>query len=227
MANFEVIKENWQHQIIICEDGSHTLYVPHLEEHYHSVHGAVNESMHVFIQMGLQHHSGKNINILEVGFGTGLNALLTLVSAHEKTIYYHTIEKYPLDIELASQLNYGNYLQGCADLYPQFHHSSWEEDVALTSNFILHKTKADFRAVELIKKYDLVYFDAFAPSKEPDLWQIDVFANIFRQMNTNGILVTYCAKGSVRRMLTEVGFFVERLPGPPGKREMLRAIRLV
>jgi tRNA U34 5-methylaminomethyl-2-thiouridine-forming methyltransferase MnmC len=227
MANSDAINEGGQHQIIVCEDGSHTLYVPQLQEHYHSTHGAVNESMHVFIQMGLLQHSNASISILEVGFGTGLNALLTLVSANEKSIYYHAVEKYPLCLELVGQLNYGIHLPGCSSLYHQLHQSLWGEDVKMTSSFTLHKTHADLRAVELVRKYDLVYFDAFAPSKQPDLWQIDVFANIFRQMNPKGILVTYCAKGSVRRMLKEVGFFVERLPGPPGKREMLRAIRLV
>jgi tRNA U34 5-methylaminomethyl-2-thiouridine-forming methyltransferase MnmC len=227
MANFNVIKKNWQHQIIVCDDGSHTLYVPQLEEHYHSVHGAINESMHVFIQMGLLSLASTSISILEVGFCTGLNALLTLVSAPEKKVHYHAVEKYPLDLELADQLNYGSHLPGYSDLYHQLNHSPWEEDVSIASNFMLHKSKADFRAVELVNTYDLVYFDAFAPSKQPDLWENDVFAAIFKQMNLNGILVTYCAKGSVRRMLKEVGFFVERLPGPPGKREMLRAIRLI
>lgn len=213
-------------QLIVSEDGSHTLFVPRLNEHYHSTYGAVNESMHVYIQMGLEKIENTHVRILEVGFGTGLNALLTAMCAKGKTVCYHTFEKYPLEQSVWKALNYDKLAVGFDDLFfHKMHSCQWETDVALTDSFSLRKVKADFRGMQLEDGYDLVYFDAFGPDKQPDLWSEEVFAKIFAAMNHQGVLVTYCAKGKVRRMLSSIGFCVERLPGPPRKKEMLRATK--
>lgn len=217
-------------KIQITSDGSHTLFVPELNEHYHSVNGAIQESMHVFIETGFHHCSKNKINIFEVGFGTGLNAYLTLldINKKEKEVYYTSIEKYPLDLDLIKHLNYTNQLGYNTDeLYLKIHQSDWNTNERVTSNFYLKKIEADFTTFDfsLIKSVDIVYFDAFAPDKQNEMWSQDLFDNLYNVMNTGGILVTYCAKGVIRRKLQQSGFSVERLPGPPGKREMLRAIK--
>jgi len=211
-------------EFVVSEDGSHTLYVPALDEHYHSVHGAINESMHVYIQTGLKVIEKADISIMEVGFGTGLNALLTLANSSTCRIRYQTFEKYPLSSDVWQQLNYkvdgGDALDSS---FKKMHDCNWESWQSITNNFEIYKSAIDFRDATPFEGVDLVYFDAFAPDKQPDLWNADVFAKIFASMNSGGVLVTYCAKGVVRRMLQDVGFMVERLPGPPPKKEMLRA----
>lgn len=211
-------------QLITSEDGSHTLFVPSLNEHYHSIHGAIQESEHVYIRMGLQSLSKSKINVLEIGFGTGLNALLTYVHSQHIHICYQTVEKYPVDMDLIKHINYGVMLDQ-PDVFQQLHSSGWDAWEFVSPTFSLLKWKGDFRHIFPDAGVDLVYFDAFGPDKHPDLWTMDVFAKLYDLMNPNGILVTYCAKGSVRRMLAACGFVVERLPGPPGKREMVRAIK--
>jgi tRNA U34 5-methylaminomethyl-2-thiouridine-forming methyltransferase MnmC len=213
-------------KLIITEDGSHTLYVPELNEHYHSVHGAVNESMHVYIQAGLKHIHQSHIRILEVGFGTGLNALLTMQHAQHKTIDYVAFEKYPLPEEVWQQINY-DQLNGIDNCFELLHRAKWNESVALSAAFALCKIAGDFRDADIVAPIDLIYFDAFGPDKQGDLWTEEVFRKIYAATAPQGVLVTYCAKGRVRRMLQEVGFSVERLPGPPPKKEMLRAIKTV
>lgn len=211
-------------EFVVSEDGSHTLYVPALDEHYHSVHGAINESMHVYIRTGLQVIEKADISILEVGFGTGLNALLTLAHSDTCRIRYQTFEKYPLSCDVWQQLNYkidgGDALNSS---FKRMHECKWETWQNITNNFEIYKSAIDFRDATPCTGVDLVYFDAFAPDKQLDLWNAEVFSKIFAAMNSGGVLVTYCAKGIVRRMLQEVGFKVERLPGPPPKKEMLRA----
>ncbi len=217
------------------EDGSATLFVPELNEHYHSVKGARTESQHIFIDMGLKASTAIQPHILEIGFGTGLNALLTLETAEQekRPVHYTGIELYPLSWEEVDILNYSDN-----PLFKELHTTSWNKDVNITPCFTLHKIKGDVNRVISDKQlavigeppanysFDLVYFDAFAPEKQPEMWSEELFRNIYACMNDNGILTTYCAKGVIRRLLQAVGFTVERLPGPPGgKREILRATK--
>ena len=211
-------------------DGSHTLFVPELDEHYHSVNGAIQESMHVFIRNGLlQLPEKKEIRILEIGFGTGLNALLTLLHAEEKekTIHYTSLELYPLDSEIITTLNYPSQLgrSEAATFFNALHAAPWEDETAITPHFTLLKRNADFTVCAFSDKYDLIYFDAFAPEKQPDMWEQPLFDRIAASTNEGGILTTYCAKGEVRRRLQNSGFKVNRLPGPPGKRQMIQAVK--
>ncbi|MDR2914755.1 MAG: tRNA (5-methylaminomethyl-2-thiouridine)(34)-methyltransferase MnmD, partial [Tannerella sp.] len=216
-------------EIQITADGSHTLFVPELNEHYHSVNGAVQESSHVFINAGLKHCTKDRIHIFEVGFGTGLNAFLTLLDAqsNNKTIHYTTIEAYPLDKSIVEKLNYPQlFSQKDRLIYQQLHDAEWNVEVEITPHFFLQKVKVsllDFDFSLYKAPFDLIYFDAFAPDKQPEMWTQEIFNHLFEITTNNGILVTYCAKGVVRRMMQAAGYTVERLPGPPGKREMLRA----
>lgn len=210
-------------------DGSYTLYVPELDEHYHSVKGALTESKHIFIDMGLKHSSVTSPHILEIGLGTGLNCVLTLLEAKEsqRHVYYTGIERYPLNEEIIRKLNYPSIIgKECEEDYFAIHQAPWEEDVCLSPWFTLHKMEGDFIHYSFEQKYDIIYFDAFAPEKQPEMWEQSLFDNLYQVLNEGGILTTYCAKGVVRRMLQTAGFKVERLPGPPGgKREILRAIK--
>lgn len=222
-----------QTQIITTEDGSHSLYVPHLEEHYHSTHGAIQESQHVYINAGLGSCPLRNINILEIGFGTGLNAFLSLLQAEETgvTVNYTSLELYPLDIETAKQLNYSQHLtnNAKASLFTALHTSPWNETIEITPHFSLHKIETDFSNPDNLTTstlFDVIYFDAFAPEKQPEMWSQAIFDKLYTLSNPNAIITTYCAKGVVRRMLQSAGFTVERLPGPPGKREILRGRKL-
>ena len=217
-------------------DGSLTLYVPELNEHYHSTNGAVQESRHVFIDSGLSHfiknryplkqttdeERQAEINVLEFGFGTGLNAFLTALEAEKQKIKIRhvALEKFPLSQEITNQLNYSAANQS---LFQDIHQSVWGCPVQVTPYFILQKLEVDFAGFDFPNRYDVVYYDAFAPDKQPDVWSQEIFDKIFAAMNTGGILTTYCAKGSVRRMMQQAGFTVERIAGASGKREMLRA----
>ena len=210
-------------------DGSYTLYVPELDEHYHSVKGALTESQHIFIDMGLKHSSVTAPHILEIGLGTGLNCVLTLLEAKEsqRHVHYTGIERYPLNEEIIRKLNYPSIIgKECEEDYFAIHQAPWEEDVCLSPWFTLHKLEGDFTHYSFEQKYDIIYFDAFAPEKQPEMWEQSLFDNLYQVLNEGGILTTYCAKGVVRRMLQTAGFKVERLPGPPGgKREILRATK--
>ena len=206
-------------------DGSHTLFVPALNEHYHSVNGAWQESRHVFIEAGLKQCAKEEISVFEVGFGTGLNAFLTLVQAKksDKVVRYTTLELYPLSVEFANSLNYAELIAPeSRDLFETLHLAMWGEEVQISPNFFLRKEKADLCAYSFLSTYDVVYFDAFAPDKQPEMWNPELFVKLYDHTNLNGILTTYCAKGVVRRSLQAAGYAVERLQGPPGKREMLR-----
>ena len=210
-------------------DGSHTLFVPDLNEHYHSVNGAIQESRHVFIEAGLKKCLKNEISVLEIGFGTGLNAYLTLLYSIEekKNIFYSTVELHPLVPEIINNLNYTRQLPGYDYLFSLLHGVSWDTEHEVTPTFCLKKVHTDFSLLnyEYNRTFDLIYFDAFAPEKQPSLWTQEIFDFIYKQTNMNGIIVTYCAKGAVRRMIQSAGFIIERLPGPPGKREMLRGIK--
>lgn len=217
-------KNNSQIKIIVSDDGSNTLYVPELDEHYHSTNGAINESMHVFIEPNLWHCQKDKVQILEIGFGTGLNAFLSVLHKRNKSIHYHTLEKFPIEKRLSEQLNYPtNNLE--QKLFKLIHESPWQQNYQLQDDFTLYKDEADLTTFEFRQQYDVVYFDAFAPDKQSEMWNDHIFQKIYDAMNDDGIFTTYCAKGVVRRSLQACGFKVERLPGPKGKREMLRAIK--
>lgn len=210
-------------------DGSYTLYIPELDEHYHSVKGALTESQHIFIEMGLNHSTALEPNILEIGLGTGLNAFLTLITAEEKQrkVHYTGIEKFPLAEEMTRSLNYPALIgKGYVAEFTAIHQANWGEQTSLTPYFDLYKIKGDFTHYTFKQSYDVIYFDAFAPEKQPEMWEQSLFDALYGVLNEGGILTTYCAKGVVRRMLQSAGFLVERLPGPPGgKREILRATK--
>lgn len=210
-------------------DGSYTLYVPELDEHYHSVKGALTESQHIFIEMGLKHSPTPEPHILEIGLGTGLNAFLTLLAAEEmqRKVHYTGIERYPLAEETLRQLDYPGIIgKKHEEDYYAIHQAPWEKETNLSPWFTLHKIEGDFTRHTFQKGYDIIYFDAFAPEKQPEMWEQSLFNILYNVLNEGGILTTYCAKGVVRRMLQTAGFTVERLPGPPGgKREILRATK--
>lgn len=219
-------------EIIVTNDGSHSLLVPELNEQYHSIHGAKQEAEHVFLKMGLDGYceanpNTKSISVFEVGFGTGLNALLSANWAKEKNINtkYTSIEKYPVAQNEFSKLNYGDLL-GNKELYEQITSCDWEDFIEITNQFKVRKVELDLVEDEIYNGFDVVFFDAFAPNKQPKLWEVEIFKKIFLAMNLNGILVTYCCQGQARRNMIEAGFVVEKVPGPPGKREMLRAKKL-
>ena len=219
-------------QIESTADGSDTLYVPSIDEHYHSVNGAVQEALHVYIDAGFRQCTKNDINVLEIGFGTGLNAFLTQKEAELKgqNINYTGIELYPLSEEIIDRLNYTKNLNsGDQSVFKKLHVIGWESEVEVTNRFTLRKIQTDFSKLELTldKEYDLIYFDAFAPEKQQEMWSQDIFDFLYKKTNIGGILTTYCAKGVVRRMLQQAGFSVERLQGPLGKREMLRAINVL
>ena len=216
-----------QRKIITTSDGSKTIHIVEWDEQYHSKHGAIQEAYHVFIKSGLSLFKNGHVAILEIGFGTGLNAFITLLEAkkHRLNIFYNGVEAYPITSEELEQLNYISELRA-EDSQAEFelmHHCPWEKDVRITPDFTLHKQQKDFSELTVENTFDLIYFDAFGARVQPELWTEAIFAIMFRAIKSNGILVTYAAKGSVRRAMQAVGFVVERLPGPPGKREMLRA----
>lgn len=218
--------------IEITEDGSHTLFVPGLDEHYHSVHGAVRESLHVYLDAGFGKCAKDASHVLEIGFGTGLNAFLTLMKAarSRKTVYYTALELYPVSVADAEKLNFAALLAPeMTDVFLRLHTSEWERPIPITSSFWLCKHFTDFAHPAAFcpeEKFDLIFFDAFAPDKQPEMWTQPIFDHLYSLCSDDAVLTTYCAKGAVRRMLQKAGFEVERLPGPPGKREMLRAQKI-
>ena len=215
--------------IEISGDGSTTLRVQEWDEPYHSRHGAIQESQHVFIEQGLKHLARNPVRILEMGLGTGLNVLLTYLMAqkHDLTIEYMGVEAYPVRKEEWTQLNYLEQLKvpEAADFWSALHTAQKDTWIALSDSFMFHKAQTDFRKVDEVDLFDLVYYDAFGPRVQPALWTTEMFEKIIRLMKPGGHLVTYCAKGDVRRSMIDVGFQVDRIPGPPGKREMLRATK--
>ena len=214
-------------EIKITKDGSNTLFLQDIDEHYHSVHGAIQESLHVFIKNGIQKISPNKclINILEIGFGTGLNALLTLDYSIKKNleIKYHTIEPYPLeDPKIWSALNYCELInKNLNNQFDLLHRSDWNKEILMTSffSFLKYKSKVE-NCILIPNSYDVIYFDAFSPSSQPELWNESVLEKMFLLLKKNGFLVTYCSKGIVKRKLKKIGFVIDSLPGPPGKREM-------
>jgi len=217
-----------QRDLIITSDGSHSIHVPGLNEHYHSIHGAVQESMIVFVKNGYNFCRTDKIDILEIGFGTGLNALLTLERnfTDKKKVNYTSVEKYPLEKEITDKLNYEGFV--CDDLKGMLagiHSAPWGSPVKITDSFVLTKLRSDLISDRVSGCYNLIYFDAFGPDKQPEMWEEPVFRKIEAVTKPGALFVTYSAKGSVKRLLRSCGFRVTLLPGPPGKREMIRAVK--
>lgn len=215
-------------EILITSDGSTTINLPELNEQYHSKNGSINESYHVFINSGLRQVKSDVVSILEIGFGTGLNCFITYLEA-EKKIDYVGVEAYPVTSEEVEKMNFISVLNAEKDKasFEKIHNVPWEEKHQISDKFSLTKRKQFFEDIDDKNAFNLIYFDAFGARVQPQLWTVEIFRKMFDSLKENGILVTYSAKGSVRRAMQEVGFIVERLPGPPGKREMLRAIKPV
>ena len=217
-------------EIIQTLDGSTTIQLTEWNECYHSKHGAIQEAQHVFIKNGLSLFENKHVSILEIGFGTGLNAFITLLEAKkmQQTIDYVGVEAYPISAAEVLDMNYVAELDATNEslIFDTIHQSNWEEKVVLNANFTLTKRKQFFEEIEDEKKFDLIYFDAFGYRVQPELWSTEIFRRMFNALKLNGILVTYAARGVVKRSMIEVGFTVEKLAGPPGKREMFRARKI-
>lgn len=222
-----VVSSEKMTEIIKTADGSDTIYVPEMDEHYHSVYGAVSESRHIFINSGFMFCESGTVRIFEAGFGTGLNAFLTAQAAISsgREVFYTSVEKYPLQESIIKSLNY-NELIPCGRLFELIHSCKWNEPVRLCSNFTLTKLKADLITDEITGEYEVVYFDAFGPEKQPEIWSREVFRKISDVMLAGSILVTYSVKGDVKRLLKESGFSIELLPGPKGKRHIMRAVKI-
>ena len=214
-------------EILITSDGSTTINLPELNEQYHSKNGSINESYHVFINCGLKQVKSEEVSILEIGFGTGLNCFITYLEAKRK-INYVGVEAYPVTAEEVEKMNFISVLKAEKEesVFKKMHEVSWEEKNAISDTFSLLKRKQLIEEIDDKDAFNLIYFDAFGARVQPQLWTEDIFQRMFNSLKENGVLVTYSAKGSVRRAMQAVGFTVERLPGPPGKREMLRATKI-
>ncbi|MBU2996884.1 tRNA (5-methylaminomethyl-2-thiouridine)(34)-methyltransferase MnmD [Cellulophaga baltica] len=220
-----------ERKIIKTSDGSTTIQIVDWNEQYHSIHGAIQEAYHVFIKNGLSLFENESIAILEIGFGTGLNAIITSIESEKRNlkIDFVGVEAYPVNNEEILQLNYLEELNvpDYKDQFTEMHASEWGKPCEISETFSLTKQQKFFIDIKDVDAYNLIYFDAFGARVQPELWTEDIFLIMFKALKKNGVLVTYAAKGSVRRAMQAVGFQVERLPGPPGKREMLRATKLL
>ncbi len=216
--------------IINTSDGSHTIYLPEMNEQYHSVNGAVTESNYVYIDKGFNYHTSKNPKVFEVGFGTGLNCLLTALQAEQnkRPTLYISIEKYPLEKNITGRLNFGRLISAEARfIFEKIHQCQWNEVVPVSEYFNLFKIKGDLIDFNLtqIENCDIIFYDAFGPDKQPEMWSQHIFQKVYSITSPGGVFVTYSAKGDVRRDLAASGFEMERLPGPPRKIHMLRGIK--
>lgn len=218
-------------RIFETQDGSHSLFSEQHGVSYHSKYGAIQESQHVFIESGLYYKmtGNKSLSVLEIGLGTGLNAFMTLLEAekHQIKIDYTAAEAYPVSREEALQLNYPDLLESkdWANQFMSIHECDWGESHQLSPNFSFTKLLTRFEELNFTETFDVIYFDAFAPTAQPELWETPVMAIMYRSLKPGGVMTTYCAKGAVKRTLKALGFEIEALPGPPGKREMTRAIK--
>lgn len=217
-------------RIIITKDGSHTLYSEQFDATYHSIHGAVVESEHVFIKNGLlfqvERLNLKSVNILEMGFGTGLNAFLSYVSSEQLKFHinYHSIEAFPVATEEVEKLNYINsYSIEQQVVFKKLHECEWNKNQQISQLFSLHKHLLILENFNSDFKFDVIYYDAFSPTDQPELWTTDIFKKMYNLLSEKGVLVTYCAQGQMKRNMKAAGFIVKALKGPPGKREMTRA----
>lgn len=213
-------------------DGSYTLHITEWDEQYHSKHGAITEALHVFIKEGLYHWVSKNssptISILEIGFGTGLNGFLTFLETEKNKfkVDYTGVEAYPLPVDVIQKMNYTSLLNASEEKFLQLHTAAWEEKAIISENFELTKQQKLFSEITTESIFDLIYFDAFGIRVQPELWTEEIFKKMHNALKPNGVLVTYAANGNARRAMQAVGFAVERLTGPPGKKEMLRGTKL-
>ena len=221
-----------EREIITTADGSKTIHLKAWNEQYHSKHGALQEAKHVYIKSGFQYmleqSNFETYDILEIGFGTALNTMLTLIESKKRdlSIRYTAVEAYPVSKEELDELNYESLFPlDFSNFFNEIHTVKWNEFSEIDRGFCLNKQLKKFNEVNAQNIYDLIYFDAFGPRVQPELWSVSIFDKMHDALKQDGILVTYCAKGAVRRVMELVGFQVERLPGPPGKREMLRAIK--
>lgn len=216
-------------EILQTLDGSTTIHLPDWNESYHSKHGAIQEAYHVFIKNGMSLFEGKSISILEIGFGTALNAFITFLEAQKlnQTIEYVGVEAYPISAEEVLSMNYVSELNAEAErsFFETMHKCSWEEQNFISDDYTLTKRKQFFEEISDENKFDLIYFDAFGYRVQPELWSTEIFEKMYKALKENGVLVTYAARGVVKRSMIEVGFTVEKLAGPPGKREMFRATK--
>ena len=217
-----------ENKLVITNDGSHSIFNPEINECYHSKHGAIVESEHVFIRNGFSVVNKQNLNILEIGFGTGLNALLTSQKAVQKkvTVNYQTMELYPVSEDNYSKLNFTDLIGIEQDELLKLHTTKWEKKCKINDFFSLTKFNADLENYTSDTKFDIIYFDAFSPEKQPELWTNIIFMKMHNYLKEGGFLVTYCAKGIVKRTMKSVGFEIIVLDGPPGKRQMTRANKL-
>lgn len=209
-------------------DGSHTLYNKELDETYHSTHGAIQEAIHVFIQNGIRLIDKTNISILEVGFGTGLNAILTFnySKKNNKKVSYVGLESYPLGKDIITQLNYKDEIPNFdLSIFSKIHKSEWNTEQEIEDNFSLLKDTHTLQEFKTERKFDIIYYDAFGPRAQKEMWEKNLFEKLFSYLNQDGILVTYCAMGQFKRDLKDCGFIVKCVPGPPGKREMTIAYK--
>lgn len=212
----------------MTNDGSTTIHLPEWNESYHSKHGAIQEAYHVFIKNGLSSFKGNSVSVLEIGFGTGLNAFITCLEVLKsgQVINYVGVEAYPVSVEEAMQMNYISQLaKNQSDIFKSLHHSPWEEEQQLTANFSLTKRQQFFQDISDTNTFDLIYFDAFGFRVQPELWSDLIFQKMYDALRPNGILVTYACRTSIKNAMLLAGFSVKKLPGAPGKREMLRAIK--
>lgn len=232
-AQFQELKNytynRLKREIIVTSDGSTSIHLPEWNESYHSKHGAIQEAYHVFIKNGLSLFTPKPIALLEIGFGTGLNAFITFKESiiHDQFIDYHGVEAYPVVAEEVLKMNYVSELKALEhqEVFQKMHQSNWDEKAQISPFFTLTKRKQFFDTIEDENQFDLIYFDAFGYRVQPELWSTEIFRKMYKALKKNGILVTYAARGVVKRSLLEVGFTVEKLEGPPGKREMFRATK--
>ncbi|WP_291135022.1 tRNA (5-methylaminomethyl-2-thiouridine)(34)-methyltransferase MnmD [Flavobacterium sp. UBA7663] len=218
-------------EIIITDDGSTTIRIPDWDENYHSTHGAIQEAKHVFIKNGLDLFQNQDsISIFEIGFGTGLNAFITfLETINKEKVNYVGVEAYPISQEEIAQMNYVSELDSemYQEIFDKMHSCDWENQQTITENFLLTKRKQFFQDIEDKNRFDLIYFDAFGFPLQPELWSEVIFKKMYDALLPKGTLVTYACRSSIKKAMLSVGFSIEKLPGAPGKREMLRATKNV
>ena len=220
-----------EREIIQTLDGSTTIHLKEWDECYHSKHGAIQEAQHVFIKNGLSLFPNQSVSILEIGFGTGLNAFISFLESSKlnQSINYVGVEAYPVNATEVLAMNYVDELNAKSqkEVFEKMHESKWNEKIELTAEFKLTKRKQFFDEIDDIEQFDLIYFDAFGYRVQPELWSTAIFQKMYTALRPGGKLVTYAARGVVKRSMMEVGFTVEKLPGPPGKREMFRASKAI
>lgn len=216
-------------EIILTKDGSSSIFLPEMNETYHSRFGAIQEAKHVFIKNGLSLINDKSVSILEIGFGTGLNAFITFLEAQKtnQQINYVGVEAHPVELDIVSNLNYVSELNAIEqqNVFDLLHQSNWEVENTIEPNFNLTKRQQKFEAISDLDKYNLIYFDAFGFDVQPELWSDAIFKTMYKALLPKGILVTYACRTVIKKAMIEAGFKVEKLPGAPGKREMLRAVK--